>query len=349
MADPFHSAAPPEPSGAPAGAGGIFVTGGAGLIGSALLRRLLQQPLPVKALYRSSLPVLLTPEEQARIEWIRGDVLDTSLLHDALQGCRQVYHCAAVVSFHPARRQQMYRINIEGTANLVNAALAHNVQKLVHVSSVAALGRIRKGETVTETSEWSEETNNSHYGKTKYLSELEVWRGISEGLPAVIVNPTIVLGEAPWHTGSTALFKKIWEEFPWYTLGSTGYVDAADVARAMTLLMESELTGERFILSNEHHTYQRLFTQIAVSFGKRPPHRKGPAWVMELAWRWEALKAMVSHSEPLVTRETVKTAQTVTHFDNTKLLRALPGFAYTPLPVTIERTCQWLRNHYQLR
>lgn len=329
--------------------GPVFVTGGAGLIGSALLQQLLNEGRTIRALYRSSKPVTLTVEQQQQIEWIQGDVLDTSLLLDAMNGCSQVYHCAAVVSFHPARRQQMYKINIDGTANVVNAALENNVSKLMHVSSVAALGRIRQNEVVTEKSEWSEETNNSHYGKTKYLSELEVWRGISEGLPAVIVNPTIVIGESRWETGSMAIFKKVWEEFPWYTNGSTGFVDAADVAKAMAGLMSSPITAERYILSNVNTGYRQLFELIATSFGKRPPNKLGPTWLMELAWRLEALKARISSSEPLITKETVKTSQASTVFDNSKLLQALPWFAYTPLETTIKRTCQWLKEYYDLK
>ncbi len=327
----------------------VFVTGGAGLIGSALLQQLLKEGTTVRALYRSSMPVTLSAAEHSQIEWIKGDVLDSSLLHETMNGCRKVYHCAAVVSFHPARRQQMYKINIEGTANVVNAALANNIEKLVHVSSVAALGRIRKNEVVTEQSEWTEETNNSHYGKTKYLSELEVWRGISEGLPAAIVNPTIVLGESKWDTGSTAIFKKVWEEFPWYTDGSTGFVDARDVATAMLSLMHSSVSGQRFILSNVNTGYRQLFELIAGAFGKRPPHKKGQRWMMELAWRLEAMKAQISKSEPLITRETVKTSQASTVFDNRKLLQAFPEFSYTPLEATIDRTCQWLKEYYQLK
>jgi len=334
----------------PAAAGNtVFVTGGAGLIGSALLKQLLNEGATIRALYRSSMPVTLSADEQSRIEWIKGDVLDTSLLDEALNGCKQVYHCAAVVSFHPARRVQMYKINIEGTANVVNAALANSVQKLVHVSSVAALGRFRKNEVVTEKSEWSEETNNSHYGKTKYLSELEVWRGISEGLPAAIVNPTIVLGESKWDTGSTAIFKKVWEEFPWYTNGGTGFVDAADVATAMVKLMNSDISGERFILSHVNTGYRQLFEMIAAAFGKRPPHKKGSAWMMELAWRLEAAKAMLSNSEPLITKETVKTSQATTVYDSSKLLQTIPGFSYTPLDTTVQRTSQWLKEFYQLK
>ncbi|MFN8265725.1 MAG: NAD-dependent epimerase/dehydratase family protein [Chitinophagaceae bacterium] len=327
----------------------IFVTGGAGLVGAALLKQLVQSNQgPVKALYRSNMPVTLTEEEKSRVEWIKGDVLDTGLLDEVLKDCKQVYHSAAVVSFHKSRRENMYRINIEGTANIVNACLNNQVEKLVHVSSVAALGRIRKGETVNENTKWSEETNNSHYGKTKYLSELEVWRGMSEGLNAAIVNPSIIIGEAPWETGSMAIFKKAWEEFPYYTTGSTGYVDAKDVAAAMIALMNSNITAERFILCNEHRSFKDLLTLIATHFNKKPPYKKPAKWMMDLIWRIEAVKSKISGKEPLLTKETVKTSQSATLYDHSKIKKALPGFEFTPLNETVERSCNWLKDYYHL-
>ncbi len=328
----------------------VFVTGGAGLVGSALLKQLLQQKQgPIKALYRTSMPLLLSEEEKQQVEWIKGDVLDTSVLDEAMQGCKQVYHCAAVVSYHSSRRQQMYKINIEGTANIVNLSLEHHIEKLIHVSSVAAIGRLRQGEQITEKTEWTEETNNSHYGKTKYLSELEVWRGIGEGLNAAIVNPSVILGESNWETGSVAIFKKMWEEFPWYTTGGTGFVDAKDVADAMIRLMHSDISAERFLLSNTHLSFQELFTKIATALGKRPPNRFAKPWMGELVWRLEALKAMFSNKEPLLTKETASTAQVRTYYDSSKVLTALPDFRFTPIDETIERTSKWLKQRYNLK
>lgn len=334
----------------PLGVGGIFVTGGAGLVGSALLKQLLQQnKVPVKALYRNHFPPTLTKEELEQIQWIKGDVLDTSVLYDAIKGCKQVYHCAAIVSYHPKRRQQMYKINIEGTANMVNASLENGVEKFLQVSSVAAIGRNRKGELVTEETKWSEETNKSHYGKTKYVSELEVWRGISEGLNAVIVNPSIILGEATWDAGSAGIFRNVWNEFPWYTLGGTGFVDSKDVAAVMIQLMESNISSERFLLSNEFLTFQEVFTKIARAFGKQPPRRYAKPWMGELVWRIEYIKSLFSNKEPLLTKETSGTAHATTYYSNKKILEALPGFAFTPVDETIDRTCKWLKDYYNLK
>ena len=322
----------------------IFVTGGAGLVGAALLKQLVQQNKgPIKALYRNNLPLTLTQEEIKKIQWIKGDVLDTSLLYEELKGCKQVYHSAAIVSYHPKRRQQMYKINIEGTANMVNASLENGIEKFLQVSSVAAIGRNRKGELVTE------ETNKSHYGKTKYNSELEVWRGISEGLNAVIVNPSIILGEAEWNTGSTGIFRNVWNQFPWYTLGGTGFVDSKDVAAIMIQLMESTISAERFLLSNEFLTFKELLTKIAIAFGKQPPRNYAKPWMGEIVWRMEYIKSLFSNKEPLLTKETTGTAHATTYFSNKKIATALPNFKFTPVDESIERTCKWLKEYYNLK
>lgn len=318
----------------------VLVTGGTGLLGAYVLRELLQQGHEVKALFRERLPLLLTKAEKDLVHWVKGDVLDTSLLAEEMAGVQQVYHCAGVVSFNPAKRDHMVKINVEGTANVVNAAIEAGVDKLCHVSSVSALGRKRDNETVTEASKWSEDANLSNYGESKYYAELEVWRGISEGLPAVIVNPTIILGYGDWSSGSGATFRNAWEEFPWYTEGVSGFVDASDVARVMRLLMESDISGERFVVNAENITYRELFTRMAVAFGKRPPHRKVNKLLAGLVWRWEKAKSLVTGVDPLLTKETAETARRTVYFDNAKLLKALPGFRFRSVADSITEHCR---------
>jgi nucleoside-diphosphate-sugar epimerase len=320
----------------------VFVTGGTGLVGSHLLQELIRQDIPVKALYRESIPGI---SSQEKVQWAKGDVLDVVALEEALEGVDEVYHCAGMVSYNPKRRREMFKINIEGTANVVNACLLMGVKKLCHVSSVAALGRA-KNTDINETLQWSEETNKSNYSKSKHLSEVEVWRGISEGLQAVIVNPSIILGEGDWNKGSTAVFKSAYNEFPWYTEGVTGFVDVKDVVNAMIQLMRSDITQQRFILSEGNHPYKEVFTMMANAFGKKPPHKKVTPLIASLVWRAEALKAMFNDKDPLLTRETANAAQAVNHFDNTKLTKFLQAFQYTPLKETIQRVCSAL--HHQL-
>ncbi len=314
-------------------------------MGAHLITQLVKQHHQVRALYRSEKPEM---EGADQVQWIQGDILDTSLLAEAMENVRQVYHCAGMVSFNPKQKEILHKTNVEGTANVVNACLAARVEKLVHVSSVAALGRLRQHKMINETMVWTEETSNSEYGKTKYLGEMEVWRGVGEGLQCVIVNPSIILGAGDWGGGSSALFKNVYKEFPWYTDGVTGFVDVADVACAMQLLMNSPITGQRFIVSAANIGYHELFTEIAQLFGKKPANKKVTPFMAALVWRIEALKAAFTGKRPLLTRETAKTAQAKVYFDNTKLIKYLPAFSYTPVTATLQRICNELKTIYHL-
>lgn len=309
----------------------ILVTGGKGLLGSYLLHALSRQGMQARALYRGQPPAA----SPTAIQWVPADILDIGGLEEAMQGITEVYHCAAMVSFHPRRKAEMYRINVEGTANIVNAAIRHGVRKLVHVSSVSALGRKRDGQWIREDVSWDDEANLSAYGLTKHLAELEVHRGIAEGLEAVMVNPSIILGVGDWTRGSAALFRNAWNEFPWYTEGSTGLVDAADVADVMIRLMKSPIQSERFILSAENWPYRKVFATMAAAMGKKPPQRRASPWISSLVWRWEACKSLLSSNDPLLTRETAETAQMQVYYDNTKILTHLPGFTFRPLEEVI--------------
>ena len=316
----------------------IFVTGGTGLVGSHLIKQLLAEGKKVRALHRKEVPFL-----HENLFWISGDILDINVLEDAMDGIELVYHCAAIVSFHKVDVEQMFKINIEGTANVVNACLEKAINKLCFVSSVSALGRIRDGQEVTEEMTWSEKTSNSNYGKSKYLAEMEVWRGVGEGLNAVVVNPVIILGEGNWETGSSKIFKSAYNEFPWYTDGVSGFVDVKDVVKVMTELMDSEVSGQRFILSEGNYTYIHIFSTIAKYFNRKPPYKKATSFLSQLVWRLEAIKGIVAGTKPLLTKETAATAQAVVHFNNEKLFKFLPGFTYTPIETTIQRVCKELQ------
>jgi dihydroflavonol-4-reductase len=319
----------------------VLVTGGSGLVGRELITQLLATGKQVRAIYhKTSLPDF----HSSSLEQLECDILDVVSLEQAMQGVEQLYHCAAIVTFDPRRRKELFKVNVEGTANVVNAALDASVKKMVHVSSVAALGRIGKNEPVTETMNWDEHANNSNYSHSKYLGELEVWRGAGEGLNAVVVNPVIILGDGDWEKGSGKIFKNIYEAFPWYSEGVNGFVDVRDVVQAMIHLMDSNISGERFILSAVDKSYRDVFDLIATSFGKKLPAKKITPMLALLVWKWEALKAFFSDKEPLVTKETAATALRKMNFDNSKLKRYLPDFNYRPLEQTISDICGSLQQ-----
>ncbi|GAA0530820.1 NAD-dependent epimerase/dehydratase family protein [Chitinophaga japonensis] len=325
----------------------ILVTGGTGFLGSYLLRALVNAGQPVRALYRKQIPDVLR-DIQHQVQWLQGDILDIISLEEALQDVTQVYHCAAVVSFQPRHHREMMHVNIEGTANVVNLSLDAGVQKLVHVSSVAALGRAKEGKMIDEDCEWQDSGNNSQYAISKYRSEMEVWRGIAEGLPAVIVNPSIILGSGFWQDGgSGALVKNAWKEFPFYTSGVNGFVDVRDVVEAMRLLMDSGISGERFVLSADNWSYYDLFSEMAAQLGRKPPHISVQPWMAEIVWRMEKLKGFFSGRPPLVTRETARTAQLKVYYSSEKIQRLLPAFRFAPLKETIATVCRAFRQEME--
>lgn len=322
----------------------ILVTGATGLVGNELIKQLLANGEKVKAIYHSTPFQFSHPD----LDVVQCDILDVIALENVIEEITHVFHCAGLVSFSPKDKYRLLKINIEGTANVINACVDAGVKKIVHVSSVAALGRIREGETVNETMNWTEETSNSVYGESKYLSELEVWRGIGEGLQAVIVNPTIILGGDNWDTGSSAIFKNAYNEFKWYSEGISGFVDVRDVALAMIALMNSEITSQRFILNGENLAYKEIFSSIATCFEKRPPYKKVTPFMAGLIWRLEAIRTKFTGKKHLITKETAHTAQAKVQFDSNKILKALPLFKFTKIKDTITYTCAALKEKYHL-
>ncbi len=322
-----------------------LVTGASGLVGGELIKQLLEKNYDLTAIYNTTPVDIIHPCLKTK----QCNVLDPIGLEEIMKGIAHVYHCAAIVSFEPKDKYRLFKINIEGTANVVNACLDAGVEKLVHVSSVSALGRIRNGEVVNEQMNWSQETSNGTYGKSKYLSELEVWRGIGEGLNAVIVNPSTILGGNSWENGSASLFRTAYDEFKWYTDGVSGFVDVRDVARAMILLMNSEISGERFILSAENLSYKQIFSSIAKCFDKKPPQKKISTFMAEVVWRIETLKTRITGKKHLLTKETARTAQTEVYFDNSKILNEVPAFKFTPIASSIAHTCATLKEKYHLK
>lgn len=319
----------------------ILVTGGSGLVGAELIARLLAGGNKVKATYNSTpLPYF----KSERLTPVKCDILDTTMLEAVMCGITKVYHCAAIVSFNKKNKNSVYAVNTEGTANVVNACLGAGVKKLLHVSSVAVLGGVSRGLKITEDTGRTPEKNNGFYARSKFLAEMEIWRGIGEGLQAVIVNPSIILGGNDWNRGSSKIFKTAYDEFPWYTDGVTGFVDVRDVVRAMILLMDSTIVNERFILSAENVSFKNIFSEMADGFGKKAPHKKVTPLLAEIVWRWEALKSFFTRKEHLLNKETAHKALARVYFDNTKIKESLPGFIFRPVKETIRDTCAALRQ-----
>jgi len=333
----------------------VFVTGGTGFLGAHLLYQLLVNKAHIKALRRSNSNENLlrrvfgfyhkNPKDLIdKIEWIEGDLLDIYSLEDILNDVSTIYHAAATVSFQPADKDIMMQTNIEGTANLVNIANEKKIKKFCHVSSIAAIGRADNDNTIDEETRWRASKRNSTYAVSKYGAEREVWRGIEEGLNAVIVNPSIILGPGEVNSGSGKLIKTMLDGLKFYTSGINGYVDVRDVVKAMILLVDSKISGERFILSAENLSYRELFEMIAEELGKSPPAYKASKWMGEVAWRIEHIKGKLTGTKPLITKETANTAVNIYRYSNHKITGQL-DFQFIPIQQTIKEACEYYLNN----
>ncbi|MFW6019426.1 MAG: NAD-dependent epimerase/dehydratase family protein [Bacteroidales bacterium] len=322
----------------------IAITGGTGLLGAHLIFRLLDQGYEVKVLRRSENSTLVKkiisyytskPEEYfSRIHWHQGDVTDITSLENFLAKDDLLFHCAGVVSFHKKDKPLLHKINVEGTANVVNAALHQNLSKLIHVSSTSALGRANPDGKINETSQWKDSNNNSKYGISKMLGEREVWRGQMEGLSTAIVNPGIILGPGPWDKGSSQLFSKLYNGLNFYTQGVNGYVDVRDVACVMEKLMFSDIEEERFLLVAENVDYKSLFDKIAKALQVNPPHKEATPVMAEIVWRLDAIRSLFTGRPPLLTKETARTAMNKHYYDGSKISRFI-DFRYRPIDESI--------------
>ena len=328
----------------------ILVTGGTGLLGAYLLLKLTCEEEKVRALKRESSSTRIVEnvfrynndaaeELLGRIEWVNGDVCDIFSLEDAMKGIDYVYHCAAMVSFDPKDRDKMMQINIDGTANVVNAALSSGIKKLCHVSSIAALGRAEQGNMVTEDIMWKSSHNNSNYAISKYGGEREVWRGTEEGLNAVVINPSIIIGMGDPAKGSSKLISTIDRFSLFYSNGINGFVDVRDVVQSMIILMKSPINNERFIINGANYSYRRLFELIALNLEKPKPRFAIPNLLLAIWWRIEKVRSIFTGSAPMITKETTRTSQHQNYYSGDKLTEKT-GFNYTPPEETIAEACR---------
>jgi len=319
----------------------VFVTGGTGFLGAYIIRELVEKGYYVKAIRRGDkLPFFIPVEILNKVEWIQGDILDISVLENVMEENDIVIHAAAKVSSNPSERKQMYKTNIDGTCNVVNAALEKKIKRLVYISSVAVLGKNEDETTVNEGKQWEEKKLQSHYAISKYHAEMEVWRAVAEGLNAIVINPSTILGFGDWNNSSCALFKSSYNEFPWYTEGVNGFVDVSDTAKAIVLLLQSDISGERFLLNGENWSFHQLLNTIADGFSKKRPHLEATPFLGALTWRWERIKSFFTGGSPLVTKENARNAQGKTYFDNSKIRKYFPDFAFTPLEQSIQEACR---------
>lgn len=322
----------------------ILVTGATGLLGSRLLFDLASSGLRVRALKRSSSRMNCVDhyfkQNQAllaSIEWVDADLNDLPMLEQALEGVTDIFHCAGKVSFQPRDQHKVHQINTDGTANLINLALEKGIRKFCHVSSIAAIGKNDDTPIHSEDTPWSTMTFSTQYALSKYGAEREVWRGIAEGLNAVIVNPGLIIGPGNWKTDSSMLFRQVWKGLRFYTDGVNGMVDVRDVSSVMIRLMESDIHSERYIVVAENVPLRELMDRIADCFGKKRPDIHAGPILTQMAWRMEYLKSKITGSTPVITNETARTAQSRSYYSNDKIIKAL-HHEFIPIATAIKQT-----------
>jgi len=316
----------------------ILITGANGLVGSFICRKYLDAGFEVSILVRPSSDLTFLKDIKGRIKIHYGDILDVLSLEQAMQGCKTVVHSAALVSLLGKERKKMFKVNIEGTKNVVNTCLKMGVEELIHISSIAALGRIKEVIQIDENAKWTQSKLNSGYAETKYLSELEVWRGMEEGLNIIIVNPSVVLGIGNWNKSSSQIFKYVRDGNAFYTKGKVNYVDVRDIADAVFILHQNRIYGERFILNAGVSTYKDLFNLIAKELGKKAPSFRVGAFLLWMAMIFDQLKSFFTRKSPLITRETVILSEMNFFFDNKKIIENT-GIDFRPLQETVRWVC----------
>ena len=319
----------------------ILVTGATGFLGAELVHQLTAQQVKICALKRSTAKIPELLKDNQLIKWIIADINDPEDLSDAFENITQVFHCAAFISFDPKDKNKLIRVNIEGTSNIVNLCLEKQI-RLLHVSSIAALGDAKKGAAITEKDFWEYNANVHAYAISKYEGEMEVWRGVAEGLDAVIVNPAVIIGKNAGFNGSGAIFKLVKEGLKFYTNGATGIVDVEDVAKVMILLMNSDISAERFILSSENLHYKEFFTQIANGFGIKPPNKEAKPWMLGIAWRAAKLASIFTRKAPALTKDAANSSFNLSYYSNEKIRNTL-NFKFKPLTESIREVCQALK------
>jgi len=313
----------------------VLVTGATGFTGSWLVCHLIDSGVKVRALKRKSSSTGMfdqifkayfsdkkTPNTDL-LEWLEGDITDIFSLEDAMENCDKVYHTAALVSFHKKDRQLLYDTNVIGTTNVVNTMLYKQIKTLIYVSSTAALGRSEHGEWITELTPWKENPLNSEYAKSKHKAELEVWRGIEEGLQAIIVNPGVISGFGDWNKGSCATYKKIYNGLNLYSQGINGVVDVQDVCKALLTLESKQLFNERFVLVSENITYQNYFNFIAKGFKKPDLKFVVNPWLGKFISRMAGILESIGLSNFFITKEIALSAVSINQFDSSKIIKTI--------------------------
>ena len=328
----------------------ILVTGGTGLLGSHLLVHLAREGKLVKAIYRSKgalseverlFKFYGIQDKWKTIEWVTADISDIDSMIEHLVDISEIYHCAALVSFNPADAEKLFEVNVVGTRNMVNLALEFEVDKLVYVSSTAAIGRSGLNGVITENTKWVNSPENTFYAKSKHMAEQEVWRGVEEGLKAAIVNPCVIIGPGSLERSTGAMFSQVSKGLKFYTKGANAFVDVRDVVQIMAKLMQSDISGQRYLTIGKNLSFKDVFTMIAKQMDKSAPSVYASKVMTGMGWRLEKVRSLLTGTSPRITVETARASHRVSRYSSRKVKEALL-FEFAPVDAAIANTVAFM-------
>ncbi len=322
----------------------IAITGANGLLGSFVATKFISEKLPVIGLKRVKSDITHSVNGSG-ITWRESDVTNSLSLTEALLNADTVIHTAAVVSFDPRAKERIFQTNVIGTQNVVNACLALGIPRLIFISSVAALGRKKGMKEINEENKWVDSDLNSDYAKSKYLAELEVYRGQEEGLSISIVNPSVILSTANPNKSSAQIFKYVQQERPFYAEGNINYVDVRDVADMIYKIYTNTTSGEKYIASAGAINVKELMMKIAVRLEKKGPSIKINHRLLQMAAWMEEIRGKLTGAEVLISRQSVKMPGEKFIYQNQKSIDRL-AMAYRPLEETLDWCCGHYRNAF---
>lgn len=310
----------------------ILITGITGLFGSYLAKEFSSLG-EIHGLKREGSSTRLLDQADFPIQWHDGDLSDFDSLETALQGMDLVIHAAGMVSFSPNDSNELYQVNVKGTANLIDAMLAAGIKKLIHISSVAAIGRSSEAKNIDEKFKWVESSLNTEYAVSKYCGELEAWRGEQEGIELIVVNPSILLGKIEDERSSTTIYDYVLEEHKYFPVGNVNFLDVRDAVELTRKLYEKGVWGDRFILNAGSIPYFDFFQQMAKVFGKKAPSKKATGFLLNLAVWFAGISRFLGLSKNPLNKKTAIISSQKISYDNTKVTELL-NFQYRPLQET---------------
>jgi len=331
-----------------------LVTGATGILGSHVVLALLQNNQPVVACRQKSsnlaqvekLFSYYTSEHKQlfdKIKWVEVDICDIFSIEEALEGITTVYHCAGFVSFNKADRKKLTDINEKGTRNVVDACLQKKIGALCHVSSIGAINNLDYILPLNESVFWKKSGKESDYAVSKYNGEREVWRGIEEGLNAVIVNPGVILSPGFWNQSSSRLFETAYNGNKYYTEGITGYIAAMDVANAMIGLVSKKQFSNRYILVEGNYTFKHIFTAMQTGLHKKPPFIHVSRGLLNFLRIITGFFGFFIGKPSGITKAIINSAYSKQVFSNAKVKSVL-SFTFKPVDDVITDICKHYLN-----